>query len=154
MLNWMKDKEINKNFRFNAEDQTIETVQKFIKLAQSDSHNKHFAIADENDEYQGTVSLKDIDLDNLKAEYAICLRKCAQGKGTAQFATKAILDYGFNEIGLNRIYLNVLSENIRANRFYQKFGFIFEGETKEDIIIRKEKKNLKWYRILKKEFFK
>ena len=66
MLEWMHDPEINKNFRFNAEDQTIETVQKFIEFAQSDNHNKHFAIADENDEYQGTVSLKDIDLDNLK----------------------------------------------------------------------------------------
>lgn len=152
MLEWMHDPEINKNFRFNAEAQTIETVQKFIKLAQSDKNNKHFAIVNENDEYQGTISLKDIDLDNLKAEYAICLRKCAQGKGTAQFATKAILDFGFNEIGLNRIYLNVLSENIRANRFYQKFGFVFEGETMEDIIIREKRKNLKWYRILKNEY--
>ncbi|CAK7044765.1 MAG: Spermidine N(1)-acetyltransferase [Eubacterium sp.] len=152
MLEWMHDPEINKNFRFNANAQTIETVQKFTESAQSDNNNKHFAIVNDGDEYQGTVSLKNIDLDNLKAEYAICLRKCAQGNGTSKFATEAILNYGFYEINLNRIYLNVLSENIRANRFYQKFGFVFEGETMEDIIIGEKKKNLKWYRILKNEY--
>lgn len=151
MLEWMHDDEINKNFRFNAKDQTIETAKVFIKNANEDTANKHFAVVDENDEYLGTISLKNIDHDNLKAEYAVCFRKKAQGTGAAQWATQAILEYGFKTLHLNRIYLNVLSENKRAIRFYEKMGFIYEGETKEDVIIRGEKKDLKWFRILKSE---
>ena len=33
-------------------------------------------------------------------------------------------------------------------------GFIYEGESKEAIMINKELENLKWYRVLKEEFAK
>ena len=62
------------------------------------------------------------------------------------------MELGFEALGLHRIYLNVLSENLRANKFYQKCNFIYEGEFKEAILIRGEFKDLKWYRLLKKEY--
>lgn len=152
MLEWMHDPTVNCNFRFDAKNQTEKTVNAFIEEAQNDELNKHFAIVNDQDEYQGTISLKNIDRDNLKAEYAVCFRQCAQGKGYASFATKEILQYAFGELDLNRVYLNVLVQNKRANAFYKKFGFIYEGQTKEDVIIRGEKMDLNWYRILEKEY--
>lgn len=151
MLEWMHDLTINCFFRFDANAQTYESVKEFIEVAQRDETNKHFAVVDENDEYQGTISLKNIDLENLKAEYAVCFRYSAHGKGYATFATDKILNYAFESLGLNRIYLNVLAKNGRANTFYKKYGFSYEGQTKEDIIIRGEGLDLNWYRMLKSE---
>ncbi len=152
MLEWMHDERVNRYFRFDAANQTMDDVINFIEKSQIDLRNKHFAVVDDSDIYQGTVSLKGIDYTNLKAEYAVCFRYSAQGKGYSQFGTKKILDYAFNELSLNRIYLNVLSSNNRANHFYEKMGFVFEGETVEDLKINDKFENLKWYRILKEEF--
>ena len=75
-----------------------------------------------------------------------------QGRGVAQEATRLILQKGFNEMGLNRVYLNVLSDNTRAVRFYEKCGFVFEGEFREHIKLEGKLKSLKWFGMLKREF--
>ena len=58
----------------------------------------------------------------------------------------------FYELGLKRVYLNVITENKRANAFYKKIGFVYEGTFKKHILINGELKDLNWYRMLKEEF--
>jgi len=147
MLEWMKDTELTENFRFNTEDTTINSVNDFIDHSIGDENNLHYAIADEQDVYLGTISLKAINRVDKNAEYAIALRKSVIGTGIASFATKSIIEIAFNELKLNKVYLNVLAENVRAIRFYEKFGFKYEGEFKDHIFIRNEFKTLKWYAI-------
>ncbi len=84
---------------------------------------RHYAICDDEDAYQGTISLKDIDVENGTAEYAIVLRRQAQGKGYASFATREILRIAFEELGLHKVYLNVWKENAHAVGFYEHMGF-------------------------------
>lgn len=152
MLEWMRDEEINKYLAkdFSAFDE--ESQKKFIDNSITDENITFAIVNDDEDEYLGSISLKNIDFDNKSAEYAICIRKKCMGKNISKIATDLILNYAFYKIGLNRVYLNVLSDNIRANKFYLKYGFIYEGETKESINIRGFLKNLKWYRMLKNEF--
>lgn len=153
ILEWMKDGEINQFFRFDPEKVTLESVQAFIKDSRGEEH-VHYAVADDADAYLGTVSIKNIDKEAMNGEYAISLRKEAHGTGAALFATRGILEIAFHDLGLERVYLNVLSENERANAFYRKFGFIYEGEFKKHLMIRGELKDLKWYRMLKEEYEK
>jgi len=152
ILEWMKDNEVNQYFRFNPDSVTIDSVNEFILNSQNNKTDNHFAIVDETDEYLGTVSLKSIDYTAKTAEYAIVLRKSAQGKKCGYFATNKILDYGFNKLDLQRIYLNVLSENKIAVSFYERFGFVYEGEFVNHISIREKLHSLKWYRVLKSEW--
>lgn len=153
MLEWMKDPNINCFFRFNSDNVTIESVTEFINSCIEDNNNYHFAIADDNDIYQGTISLKNIESDANTAEYAIALRYDSHGKGIGTFATKEILEYAFRELNLNRVYLNVLADNVNAIRLYEKCGFVFEGEFREHLRIHGELKNLKWYGILKENYY-
>ena len=153
MLEWMKDSRINCFFRFNPENVTIKSVTEFINSCGKDKNNYHFAIADKNDIYQGTISLKNIDTDANTAEYAIALHYEAQGKGVGTFATKQVLEYAFEILNLNRVYLNVLADNINAIKLYEKCGFVFEGEFKEHIKVKGQLKNLKWYGILKENYY-
>ncbi len=152
MLEWMKDIEITRQFRADFSNSTYESVQKFVELAQDFTYARHYAIVNDSDEYLGTISLKNIDTLNMKAEYAIVLRKIAQGTNIAYDASKALLEIAFNEIHLHKVYLNVLTHNVRANRFYQKFGFKLEGTFIDDIKIENEFYSLNWYSILKESY--
>lgn len=149
MLEWMHDEDINKNFTFNAKNYTEDNAIDFIEKSWVDKEHRHYAIADANDEYLGTISLKNISLLNRTAEYAIALRTRAIGKGVSSYATKEIIKIAFEELDLNRVYLNVLSENTRAIKFYEKMNFVYEGEFKQHILKDGILKNLKWYAVLK-----
>ena len=143
MLEWMKDPTIACFFRFDAMSMTEEKCRTFIESANQDSSSLHYAIADERNEYLGTISLKGIS--DSSAEYAICTRKCAHGTGAAMQATKEILRIAFEELGLNSVFLNVLKENQRANAFYRKAGFQFTYTEKNALELRGKKKALNWY---------
>lgn len=152
MLEWMHEKEVNQYFRFDAHSMNEVTAKKFIEKSFSEE-NRNYAVADESDEYLGTISLKNINCVDENAEYAISLRKCARGKGVAKVATNKVLEIAFGELGLHKVYLNVLSNNIRAIKFYEKIGFRYIGETKDHVKIRGEFCDLKWFEIMKEEYY-
>lgn len=155
MLEWMHDPEFQKNFQIDMINRRMEDIIEFINQSQTDrieGQSIHYAIVDEEDEYLGTISLKDIDLLARKAEYAISLRKMAQGKGIATEATRELLRIAFDKLGLERVYLNVLSENINAIRLYEKCGFVYEGAFRNHLFLKGEYRTLKWYSILKNEY--
>ena len=151
MLEWMHDPELNRWFRFDATHMTEEKVRDFITASFSESA-RHYAITDESGEYLGTISLEDIDKENAHALYAVSLRKKAQGTGAAMAATKEVLRIAFEELGLERVYLNVLSENTRARRFYEKAGFRHEGTFRRHLRLRGEWQDWEWYAILREEY--
>jgi diamine N-acetyltransferase len=147
MLEWMKDQELMRNFRFDASDMTLPKAEAFIERTHSDENNMHYAIVSEDDEYLGTISLKNIDPESKNAEYAIACRQKALGTGAAREGTRLLLDIAFNEMSLEKVYLNVLSENKRAIRFYEKIGFIKEGEFKKHVFSHGMLQDLSWYAI-------
>lgn len=155
MLEWMHDPDIQLGFQTDMMTKTIDDVKAFIKNVQyslTEGNSMHFAIADEQEEYLGTISLKDISLRHKRAEYAVSLRRQAQGRGIASEATQQLLTLSFQKLGLEKVYLNVLSENIRAIHLYERCGFVYEGTARNHLYLRGEFKTLQWYSILKKEY--
>ncbi len=158
MLEWMHDSKIQKRFQKNMMSMTLQDAVDFCKRSKEvealeSGQSLHFAIVDETDEYLGTISLKEIDLENRNAEYAITTRRKVHGKGIARIATGLILKKAFEEYGLHRVFLNVLSDNEPAIRFYEKCGFRLEGEFSECLLKDGKYLNLKWYSMLEEEFF-
>lgn len=147
MLEWMHDSEINCNFQTDFAALTLESALSFICDSFQDE-NQSFAFVDEHDEYLGTISLKNISYKNSNAEYAIVARKKAQGTGAARKATQELLKYAFEELGLHKVYLNVLEDNVRAQRLYEKCGFLYEGSAVDAVKIKGTYKTLKWYGII------
>ena len=78
--------------------------------------------------------------------------KEAQGTGAALFATFEILEKAFNELKLNKVYLDVLKTNKRAIAFYKKVGFIQEGEFRNHFQKNNKYIDLLWFSMLKDEF--
>lgn len=120
MLEWMHDDSVVHFMHTDFASKTIEDCRNFIKSAQDETRNLHLAIVNDEDEYMGTVSLKDIH--DGAAEFAITIRKCAMGKGYSSWAMKEIIATGKKK-GLNCIYWCVSKENKRTIRFYDKNGY-------------------------------
>lgn len=146
MLEWMKNKDTMRYLRINGDSMALSDTQEFIRKAEDESLNFHRAVTSADGLYYGTISLKNIDREKHEAEYAIALHPDAIGRGAAVYASKEILQIGFQQLELKRIYLNVMHENQRAIRLYQKLGFRYFQSTAEEI---REDQNviLDWYEI-------
>lgn len=121
MLQWMHDESVVSHLGTNFMEKTIDDCNRFIAWANETDTDLHLAVADDSDEYMGTVSLKHIHAGT--AEFAITVRACAMGKGYAPFGMAAILEKGIRELGLTAIYWCVSRHNARAVRFYDKNGY-------------------------------
>lgn len=155
MHEWMQDRAVTKNFQTNFGSFTMETVCSFIEKSSKQTLSDttlNFAIVNETDEYMGTVSLKNVNLVDKNAEYAIVTRSEAHGKGFARAASEDIMRVAFEELGLEKVYLYVSVKNVAANKFYQKFGFKEEGVFRKHTLIDGELTDIRWYSILREEY--
>ena len=76
----------------------------------------------------GTAGLHGLDLENGKAEFGISIgERDTWNRGYGTEALKAICDFGFGALRLERIELQVYEDNARAIRSYEKAGFRHEG---------------------------
>lgn len=123
MLEWMHDENVNSYLEKDFSGMELEDCIQFIRNSFSDKLNIHYAIVDEEDEYMGTISLKNIDMENKRAEYAISCRTKAMGRGFAKEATEQLCNIARDTYGLVSLFLNVYDYNIRAQKLYEKTGF-------------------------------
>lgn len=120
MLEWMHDPSVVEYMQADFASKTLADCETFIETANNTSENLHLAIADNRDEYQGTVSLKNIK--DGSAEFAITIRSSAMSKGISGYAMREIIRMGLEELDLHIIYWCVDPTNKRAVRFYEKNG--------------------------------
>ena len=150
MLEWMHDESVVGKLRGNFKEKTITDCENFIKDAENKVNNIHLAIVSDEDEYMGTVSLKNLDREKLSAEFGISVRKSAMGRGYSWWGMEEILKMAFDEYNLESVYWCVSRENLRAVRFYDKHNFHEVVDVPRDVLDRYAGvENLKWYSVLK-----
>lgn len=148
MEEFFLDYDIKKQFTFTQTEFNFIKMRDFIDNVNNEK-SVNFAI-EVNNEYAGTVSLKNLDYINFNAEYAIVVRKKFWGTGISFIATSNIIDYAFKFLKLNKVYLNVLSSNSRAIKFYEKMQFKYEGTFTRHIKINNSFEDLNWYGMINK----
>lgn len=74
------------------------------------------------------------------------------GKGLGEFMIKEVLQFGFGELGLNRIGLGVFDFNHAAIKCYSKVGFVHEGIKRESAKVGDSSWNCHLMSILKREW--
>jgi len=98
-----------------------------------------FAILDENGEWLGTLEL--YDSGRGVATLGIILgRKDRWGQGYGREAVRALLQYAFDRMGLQKVKLQTFSHNERARRAFRAAGFrevgrLDLGGGKEDVVM-------------------
>jgi RimJ/RimL family protein N-acetyltransferase len=101
-----------------------EWVRKTESWVTAESKRVDFAITMGND-VRGSVSF--INIDGHKAQVSYWLAPDHWGEGIVPEALADLLSFGFDEMGLVRIYAYVYTENNKSARVLEKAGFLFEG---------------------------
>jgi RimJ/RimL family protein N-acetyltransferase len=74
------------------------------------------------------------------------------GQGFATEAAAALLRFGFDDLGLHRIYATCDPRNVASGRVLQKCGLAHEGRRRHDMLLRDGWRDSDLYAILEDEW--
>src|SRR5687767_727266 len=129
-VRWFNDADVLRNLAMRAPMSDAAEEAWFDRmLASQGSTDYHFVICLLSDARPiGTIGLHRLDLLNGTAEFGIAIgEKGEWNKGYGTDALRAICDFGFGALRLERIGLEVYAGNDRARRSYEKAGFTHEA---------------------------
>lgn len=129
-VRWFTDADVLRNLAMRAPMSEASEEAWFDRmLAAQGKTDHHFVVCLLADDRPiGTIGLHGLDHENGSAEFGIAIgEKSEWGKGYGTDATRAIRDFGFGELRLERIGLFVYADNDRGRRAYEKAGFVHEG---------------------------
>lgn len=106
-----------------------EDLLKYTKVCQERENKKEafaFGIYYLN-EFVGCIEIQDINYRNKKCEIGYWLSKKFNGKGIMSRSCKAVINYIFEELKLNKISILAATENHQSQAIPEKLKFIKEG---------------------------
>lgn len=92
-----------------------------------------FYIIERNSVAVGYFRTSNWDEKNKHLYVGCDLHATSRGQGLAQIAYASFLHFLFDEIGMNKVSLEVLEHNDRARHLYQKLGFTVEGTKRQEV---------------------
>src|SRR4030042_654882 len=106
---------------------TEKHAQEFIRTCRGEDPQVTFAIEYKRD-FAGCIGLvKQTDIYKHTAEVGYWIGEPYWGMGIATESVNLIVDYGFNHLGLVKIYTGVFDFNRASQRVLEKAGFKLEG---------------------------
>jgi ribosomal-protein-alanine N-acetyltransferase len=136
--------------------ENIEQTSQFIKKTHHDYIDNNFAwfavVEKSSNKTIGMLVFDDYSPKFCKTGLAYVFAKDFWGKGYAFEASKALVDFGFESMGLNRIYATVDPENLRSERVLEKLGMQYEGYLRQEVRCQGTFKDRKLYAILKEDW--
>lgn len=134
VVSWRNNQRIQNNFIFQGPF-TREIHNHWLDTEVADGRVVQFIIIEKLGQHPiGSVYLRDIDYEKKCAEYGIFIGEdVAVGKGYGTQATKKVIAYAFETLGLKRIYLKVFADNLNAIQSYKDVGFKVTNYKKDAI---------------------
>lgn len=134
----------------NTLEETQAHVMKIIKR-ESTTYHKVIVLKKTN-RVIGAVEMT-LNKINASAEIGYIIHPDYWGYGIATNISKKLLDYGFNKLGLNRIYATTDKRNIGSEKVLKKLGMKKEGLLRQNIKLREGYRDTLIYSILRYEYF-
>ncbi len=135
-IRWRNSDFIQSRFIYRKEI-TIEQQREWVKNKIETGEVAQFIIWDKQDNKKiGSVYLQHIDNELKQCEFGILIgEEQYTGAGRGREANLLICDYGFNVLGMHKIYLRVLASNTLAKRSYENAGYKEEYTSHDDVWI-------------------
>lgn len=118
-----------------------EPYESFVELEElylkhiHDQSERRFIAVNQRDERIGLVELVEISYIHRRAEFQIVIAPEFQGQGFGERVTRMAIEYGFCVLNLNKLYLQVSTENPAAIKIYRRCGFREEGHLIDEYFI-------------------
>ncbi|MBC7814016.1 MAG: GNAT family N-acetyltransferase [Burkholderiales bacterium] len=100
----------------------------------------------------GACTLWNLDAGYHHGEIGYELHPTYEKRGFMTEAMSAILDYGFNTLGLHRIEATPFDDNGASKSLLLKLGFTYEGNLRQRYFFRDHYKDQLYYGLLKAEW--
>lgn len=89
--------------------------------------------------------------DYRSASLGYCLDQAAWGHGYATEAARAVLQWAFDTLDLNRVQAETDTRNMASARVLEKLGFVREGTLREDCVVNGEVSDSWVYGLLRRD---
>lgn len=133
-VEFLNDPEVQKTLNFDYPTSLAKTEAWFSKNVLTSNRVDFAFILNEDSTVIGFGGFININTKARKAElYIFVGDKSCWGKGFGRDGYKLLVNYGFAELGLERIYLYQLAENDRAVKATAALGWKTEGLLRKDI---------------------
>ena len=122
------NKKIWQNMRNNFPyPYTLSNAENFIEKMKSSNENFVFGIFYKK-ELAGAIGLHRMDdINRFTVELGYWLGEPFWNKGITSIAVKKMIEFGFKNLDINRIFASTLETNIASQKVLLKNNFIFEG---------------------------
>lgn len=153
-VHWRNDEEIQNMVGGHKYFVSEEKEKEWVNNAIHDNTRLVLAIClVSNDKYIGNIMLQEIDWINRSALVPILLGdKDEWGKGYATEARMLMLNFAFNERGLERIFAEIIENNEASIKSLLKCGYKKEGILRNSVFKNGKFNNMIIMSVLKSEF--
>jgi ribosomal-protein-alanine N-acetyltransferase len=117
---------------FTEKEQAVEKINLFQKNYEEKKAIWWTFTQKPEDEFIGFGGLFDISKESSKAEIGYGLLPEYWGQGIMSEVVEKLIDFGFNELKLHKIYGRITPGHDASIRVLEKFGFQKEGVLKDD----------------------
>jgi len=130
---WINDEEVHATLTFDVPTSLAKTQRWFDRIL-TDGSRRDFSIFSKDGKYIGFAGLVNIDLVAKKAEMytAIGLLEYRRG-GFGTDTYRLLSNYGFVELGMERLYGYQLMNSDGSQRIVEKLGWTREGLLRKDL---------------------
>lgn len=126
-VNWLNDIEVYQYLDVGG-SYTLEGLSDYLTKYSKIPVLFWAIIVKETNAHIGNIKIDPINQRNQIGEYGILMGdRNNWGKGYANEASKAVIKYCFKTVGLRKITLGVIKDNIAAVKLYELLGFQIEG---------------------------
>lgn len=131
--------------------QTVEFAKNFVNgTIQRNKDGVEYAFVILNDDKMvGRIGVYKIDDQNKIGEIGYWIIEKSQGHGIVTKCCKALIDYSFNDLKLNRIEIRCGTENLRSKKIPEKLNFTKEGVIRQGELLYDNFIDLTLYSLLK-----
>ena len=103
-------------------------------------------------DFLGWMGLVSWNPDHRSASLGYCFAEAAWGHGYATEAARALLDWAFDALPLNRVQAETDTRNLASARVLEKLGFVREGTLREDCVVDGDVSDSWVYGLLRREW--
>ena len=90
--------------------------------------------------------------DHRSAALGYCLGEASWGHGYATEAARAVLQWAFDTLDLNRVQAETDTRNAASARVLEKLGFVREGTLREDCVVNGDVSDSWVYGLLRRQW--
>ena len=152
---WLNDEEVMYYWAHPGNTTSLAEVERWFddELERRRQDRKDYIIETLDGVAIGRISYEHLSIKGRNAELGILIgEKDYWDKGYGTDAVMTLLNYLFNELQLHKVYLSTQSYNTRAQRCYEKCGFVREGVHRESAFVKGKYYDSLIMGILRREF--